>query len=478
MAEPETTAPTLAPAKLVPVIITLAVGVVLWFIPPPEGVKQEAWHLLAIFVATIVGIISKPLPMGAVAIIGVAATALTGTLNIGDALSGFGNTTVWLIGVAFFVSRAIIKTGLGARVALHFMRLLGKKTLGLSYGLGLADLVLAPAMPSNTARAGGVLMPLLRSVSLAYDSDPNDGTQRRVGAFMMLNAFQINIITSAMFMTAMAANPLAAKLAGDAGVDVTWGGWFLAALVPGIVSLIVIPLFVYKVYGPEVKDTPEAARMAADHLREMGAMRSGEWLTLGVIVLLLCLWIFGKTLGVHSTAAALVGLSVLLLAGVLTWQDILKEKSAWDTIVWFAALVMMATQLNALGFIPWFGETVGAQVQGMAWAAAFLILGLVYFYSHYLFASQTAHISAMYAPFLAVALAVGTPPVLAALVLAFFSNLFSSLTHYANGPAPVVFGTGYVSMGAWWGVGAGVSVINIVIWVGAGWIWWDVIGLM
>lgn len=478
MAESATEAPPLAPAKLVPFIITIAVGVILWFIPPPEGVKQEAWHLLAIFVATIVGIITKPLPMGAVALIGIAATALTGTLKIGDALSGFGNTTVWLIGVAFFVSRAIIKTGLGARIALHFMKLLGKKTLGLSYGLGLADLVLAPAMPSNTARAGGVLMPLLRSVSLAYDSDPASGTQRRVGAFMMLNAFQINIITSAMFMTAMAANPLAAKLAGDAGVSVTWGGWFLAALVPGIVSLIVVPLFVYKVYPPEVKETPQAAQMAADQLREMGAMKPGEWVTLGVIVLLLCLWIFGKTLGLDATTAALVGLSVVVLAGVLTWQDILQEKGAWDTIVWFAALVMMATQLNKLGFIPWFGDAVGAQVQGMAWTTAFLILGLVYFYSHYLFASQTAHISAMYAPFLAVALAVGTPAVLAALVLAYFSNLFSSLTHYANGPAPVVFGTGYVSMGAWWGVGGAVSVINILIWVGVGSVWWSIIGLM
>jgi divalent anion:Na+ symporter, DASS family len=323
-----------------------------------------------------------------------------------------------------------------------------------------------------------VLMPLLRSVSLAYDSDPANGTQRRVGAFMMLNAFQINIITSAMFMTAMAANPLAAKLAGDAGVEVTWGGWFLAALVPAIVSLIVIPLFVYKVYPPEVKETPQAAQMASDQLVEMGAMKPGEWLTLAVIALLLCLWIFSKNLGVDATTAALVGLGLLLLTGVLTWQDILQETSAWDTIVWFAALVMMATQLNKLGFIPWFGESVGAQVQGMEWTVAFLILGLVYFYSHYLFASQTAHISAMYAPFLAVALAVGTPPVLAALALAYFSNLFSSLTHYANGPAPVVFGTGYVSMGAWWGVGGAVSVLNIIIWVGIGSIWWDVIGLM
>jgi len=468
----------LVPARPIPLLITLAVACAIWFWPPPEGVSAQAWHLLAIFVATIVGIITKPLPMGAVALIGVTATALTGTLTLGEALSGFGNSTIWLIGVAIFVSRAIIKTGLGARIAYQFMKLFGRNTLGLSYGLGLADLVLAPAMPSNTARAGGVLMPLLRSVSLAYGSDPAKGTERRIGGFMMLSGFQINIITSAMFLTAMAANPLAADLALDVGVEITWGGWFLAALAPGLVSLIVIPLVVYVVYPPEIKSTPQAAQMAHDALDEMGPVTAGEKVTLGVMGLLLVLWIFGSGIGVDATTAALTGLAVLLLTGVLSWQDILAEKGAWDTIVWFAALVMMATQLNQLGFIAWFGETMGAQVAGMEWHMAFLVLALVYFYSHYLFASQTAHISAMYAPFLAVAVAVGTPPALAALVLAFFSNLFSSLTHYANGPAPVIFGANYVSMGAWWSIGLAVSVLNIIIWVGVGWLWWDLLGLM
>ena len=121
MIESERKTPVLDPARLVPLIIVVVVGVIMWFIPPPEGVKHEAWHLLAIFVATVVGFIAKPLPMGAVAIIGIMMTALTGTLGIGDALSGFGNTVIWLVGAAFFISRAVIKTGLGARIAYQFM---------------------------------------------------------------------------------------------------------------------------------------------------------------------------------------------------------------------------------------------------------------------------------------------------------------------------------------------------------------------
>lgn len=478
MADHGTMKSALAPAKLVPMIIVVGLGGAMWFIPPPEGVKQEAWQLLAIFVATVVGFIAKPLPMGAVAVIGIMMTALTGTLSIANALSGFGNNVIWLIGAAFFISRAVINTGLGARIAYHLMKLLGKKTLGLSYGLGIADLILAPAMPSNTAREGGIIMPLIRSVAEVYDSDPAKGTERKIGSFLMMSAFQVNIITSAMFMTAMAANPLAAELAGKAGVNISWGDWMLAALVPGLISFVVLPLIVSRFYGPEIKQTPEARELAEGKLREMGPMASGEWITAGVIVLLLVLWIGGQVWSIDATTAAFTGLAVLLITGVLTWQDMLNEKGAWDTIVWFAALVMMASQLNTLGFITWFGETVAGRVSGFEWTTAFLILALVYFYSHYMFASQTAHISAMYAPFLAIALTVGTPPVLAALVLAFFSNLFSSLTHYANGPAPVVFGTGYVSMGTWWRMGAVISVINIIIWVGAGSVWWKMIGLM
>lgn len=463
--------------KLIPFAIPLIVGLLLWFSPVPAGVKMAAWHLLAIFVATIVGIIVKPLPMGAVAMIGIAVTALTGTLSIGDSLSGFGNSTIWLIVVAFFISRGFIKTGLGARIAYLFMKALGKKSLGVAYGLIGADLVLSPAIPSNTARGGGVIYPVLASIAKAYGSEPDETTARRIGAFLTKASFQGLVITSAMFLTAMAANPLAAKFAGDQGVEITWGRWAVAAVVPGLLSLLVIPCLIYKMYPPEIKETPEAVELAREKLNAMGRIKTSEWVMLGTFILLLALWIFGSTLKVSATVTALTGLGVLLVSGVLSWKDILEEKGAWDTLVWFAALVMMASFLNKLGLIPWFSKWMGGLVGSYGWITAFVVLSLVYFYSHYFFASNTAHVSSMYAAFLAVAIAVGAPPVLAALVLAFFSNLFSSMTHYGTGPAPVYFGYGYVSMNDWWRIGFIVSLVNIVIWVGVGGLWWKILGL-
>jgi len=457
--------------------IPLALAVGLWYLPAPQGVEPSGMHLLAIFVATIVGIILKPLPMGAVAVVGICATALTGTLTINQSLSGFGNRVIWLIVLAFFISRGFIKTGLGARIAYHFMALLGRKSLGLGYGLVATDLVLAPAIPSNTARAGGVVFPILRSVAEAYESRPDDGTAGRMGAFLTVVAFQGTVITSAMFLTGMAANPLAVELASAQGVQISWVGWAMAALLPGVVSLALVPWVLFRLFPPEIRETPEAAAQARAHLDAMGPMGRAELIMLLAFILLLTLWILAGPLGIHTTTTALLGLVILLVTGVLTWDDVLKETGAWDTLMWFSALVMMASFLTDLGLIPWFSATVGGWFGEVGWVAAFLGLGLIFFYSHYFFASSTAHVSSMYAPFLGVAIAVGAPPMLAALMLAFFSNLSSSMTHYGTGPAPVLFGSGYVKVEDWWRLGLVVSLVNLLVWLGVGGIWWRVLGL-
>ncbi|BDU74649.1 anion permease [Mesoterricola silvestris] len=447
-----------------------------------EKLRREDWvralHLFAIFVATILGIILRPLPMGAVAIIGVGLTAITGTLSIGESLSGFSEKTLWLIIVAFMFARGFIKTGLGTRIAYFFMRLLGRRTLGLAYGLAATEFCLAPVVPSNTARTAGIIMPIMRSLARAYGSNPGDGTERRMGAYLTMTCFNIDLIVSAMFLTAMAANPMAQKFAADFGVTITWSSWFVAAIVPGLVGLLVIPYVFYKLYRPGITETPEAVEMATAKLREMGRLSMSEWLMTGVFAVVLLLWVFGeKFLGMDGTTAALLGLGLLLLTGVLHWTDVLAEHNAWDVLIWTGGLIMMAGFLNKLGMIPWFSKVVGASMAGHGWIFGFLVLCLTYFYAHYFFASMTAHVGAMYAAFLGVSITLGAPPMLAALVLCFFSNLHASMTHYGTGPAAAMFGMGYVPIGTWWRLGFIVSLVNIAIWVFVGGAWWKVLGL-
>ena len=456
--------------------LTFGLGLLIWFFPRPAAVDPRAWHLLAIFVATVVGFVLKPLPMGALAVVAIAAAIVTRTLTTAEALSGFGNSTVWLVVAAFFIAAGFIKSGLGARVAYSLIALVGKRPLGLGYSLIAADLILAPVIPSNTARAGGVIFPVLQSLTeTLIAADPVRG--RQTSAFLTLTAYNGTVVTGAMFLTAMVANPLAVQLAASQGIIVTWGLWAAAASLPGLLSLIVIPHVIGFVCPPGTAGTPDAPAAARVALAGMGRINRHQWLVVLVCLFLLPAWAFGPAIGLDTTAAALAAIAALLLTGVLGWDDICREREAWNTFVWFAALLMMATYLGQFGMMKWLTGGVGSMFAGVGWRWGFLGLSLVYFYSHYFFASNTAHVSAMYAPFLGMALALGAPPLLAALLLCFFSNLFASLTHYGTPPAPILYGSGHVTLGTWWRAGAVVSVVNIVIWLGLGGAWWRLLGL-
>jgi DASS family divalent anion:Na+ symporter len=480
--------------KPIPALVACAIGALIWFvIPVPKGVTPQAWELLALFVATIAGIIGKAMPIGALSMLAIAVVALTGVTSdkpataIADALSSFANPLIWLIGVAIMISRALIKTGLGARIGYGFIALFGKRTLGIGYALALAELTIAPVTPSNTARGGAIMHPIMRGIAASFGSDPEQGTQQRIGKYLALVNYHANPITSAMFITATAPNPLVVKLIADATgaqVQISWAGWALAMLLPGLAALALMPWVIYLLHPPEIKSTPDAAQLARRKLDEQGPMNRGEKIMLGVFALLLLLWagvpalLLGPAWAVDPTTAAFVGLGALLLSGVLGWDDVLKEKSAWDTVVWFSALVMMATYLNKLGLIGWFSATLEAGIGhlGWGWAGASALLLLAYLYAHYMFASTTAHITAMFAAFYATGLALGAPAWPFALMMAAASNIMMTLTHYATGTSPVIFGSGFTTLAEWWRVGFVMSVVLLGVWLVVGGAWWALLG--
>lgn len=458
-------------------VVTSLVAIAIWFAPVPAGVDPKAWHLFAIFAATIVGLILQPLPMGAIVLCGVTLSTVTGSLRIGDALKGYGNSTVWLIVAAFLFARAFSKTGLGRRVAYIFIRAFGHKTIGLAYALGLADLVLSPGIPSGAARTGGVLFPVVKGLATAYGSEPGPSADR-IGRFLMLSAYQVHAVTCAMFLTAMVANPLIVELTRKTvGIEITWSGWALAASVPGAISLIVLPYAIFLMTQPTIRETPEAAALARSELARMGAVSREEWVVLGVFLLAFVLWITGSITHLNATAVALLGLCLMLAFGAITWQDVLDERAAWDALIWFGGLVGMATMLSELGLMTWFSEHVGQYVDGWSWPVALIVLVFVYIYSHYLFASLAAHATAFFVPFLTVAVAAGAPAYMAALAFAFSSSLCASLTHYGGGPSPVYWGAGYADVKQWWSVGFAASLLHILVWIGIGPFWWHALGL-
>jgi DASS family divalent anion:Na+ symporter len=456
--------------------VVLAPGLALWFAPLPDLTPQQR-HLAGVFLATIVSLVAQPVRMGVSVILAVTLLALTGTLTPAKALSGFSNVTVWLIFTAFLFSRAFTATGFGIRVGYLFIRRFGRTPLSVGYSIAMADLVLAPFIPSDTARGGGIVFPITRSVAAVFGSEPGE-TARRIGAYLVLVSFHTTYTASAMFLTGMAANPLIADFARKlGGVELTWLRWLSGSIVPGTLAVILIPWVLFHLARPEIRDTSAARDLAGRELQRMGPLsREEKWLV-AIMLAVMTGWITSPWHGVNNTFVALSGLSAILLARVLTWDDLLAEHRAWDALIWFAGLVMMAEQLNEIGVVKLFSGKLFGGLHGLPWPLALIILVSAYCYIHYSFASMTAHVTALYPGFFAAAIAAGAPPLLAALPLAYFSNLNAAMTHYGTGSAPVYFNAGYVRQGEWWRIGFLISLMNLALWLGIGMLWWKVIGL-
>jgi DASS family divalent anion:Na+ symporter len=458
-------------------LIAVAVGIIIWFIPVPAGLKPQAWHLFAIFVATILGFILQPLPIGAVAFIGLGLAGLLGVLKPAEILTGFGSTVMWLIVSAFLFAKGFVKTGLGRRIAYKIMAAIGDSSLKLAYALAISDLIVSPATPSNTARGGGILFPIVKSLSSAFDSEPGQSS-RKIGAYLMKSTFQCNTITSAMFVTSCAPNSLCVAFAlSTAKVTITWGAWALAGIVPGLIALAIAPYLIYKLYPPEITKTPEAKIIARQELEKMGPTTWGEKVVAVTFVLALILWATSSWTKIDATVSAIVCVGIMLIGRAIEWKDVLEEKGAWDTLIWMGGLISLAGALTKVGLIAWFAKLVGGSLTGFSWEAALVILFIAYMYSHYAFASISAHVTAMYAAFLAVAVAAGAPPFLAAMGMGVISGLMGGITHYATGPAPIYFGAGYIPQNTWWRIGFIQSVVNMIIFAGLGSIWWKIAGL-
>ena len=457
--------------------VVLFVAAAILLIPVPEGVTVQSWRLLAIFAATITGSIVQPIPGAAIVLLGVTALAIFNVMRINEVLTGYADPVVWLVLAAFFISRGMIKTGLGRRIAFLFIKAIGRHSLGLGYALASTETVLATVIPSTGARSGGIIFPIAKSLAEAYESRPGP-TARRLGAFLMVSVYQCNVIVCAMFLTGQASNPIIARFAQEVTkIEITYARWAIAALVPALLSLLVVPWLLYRVFPPEIKHTPAASEFASKELTLMGPMKWSEQLMLLVFGFVAILWITTKLHGIDYAAVAMLGISVLLITGVLDWEDLISEKAAWAVFIWYGGLIRMAEALGQTGLTKRFAEAAAGLTTGWKWWLALAVLLLIYFYAHYVFASITAHATAMFVPFLIVILAAGAPAYLAVLSLAYFSNLGASLTHYGTTPAPIYFGAGYTTQRTWWTLGLITSVVTIVIWSVVGFTWWKILGL-
>lgn len=467
------------------VVVPLLVWLVLVLIPVPQGLQQHSWWYFAMFAAVIVGVIMEPIPAAAIGLIGVTFAAVMRYVNanasqsLSWALSGFSNSVVWLIFAAFVFSIGYSKTGLGRRIALWLVQKLGSNTLGLGYAITVADLVLAPGTPSNTARSAGTIYPVISNIPALYGSAPGE-TARKIGSYIMWTAFAATCVTSSMFITSLAPNAAALQFVKTATkLDVSWTQWFIGFLPIGIVLLVLTPLLVYWLYPPEIKASKEIPVWASQELAKMGKVTKQEWTMAVLIVLAIFLWITGSNKDIvlpyvgsqfiDATTVALVGVSLMVVTRVVTWEDILSNRAAWNILVWFATLVTLADGLNRVGFVAWFAKLASAPLKGLDPILAMALLVALFFFIHYLFASLTAHTTAVLPVVLAVGAAIpGIPLLTFSLLCVYALGLMGVISPYATGPAPVYYGCGYISRTDFWKLGLifGIIFLAALLFIG------------
>jgi len=513
--------------------ICVLLGLCIWVMPAPESVPTTGWRVFAVFVATIVSFLIRPLPMAPMVLLGLLVLAMSGTLaeppdgedisvtgntiaspipgtsdtldveslerpahmataqqdiaklkgtkskvarSFKACLRGFGNSTVWLVVSAFLISGAVIRTGLGKRIALTMIYGLGRTTLGLGYAIAGAELILGPFIPSNTARGGGVMAPIVNAVANSLGSTSR-ATPRLAGEYLVLCGAHLNLITAAMFMTGMAANSLVAEAAQEVfQIEFNWTTWLIGSIVPGILSLLLLPLFIYGIASPVLKNAQAARKKASDELKKMGVWTRAEVIMAGVFLILITLWSTSSWHGFPSGLIAMLGVLVLLFCRVQTWQEMAAESAAWDTLVWLGGLLTMSKALLDHGFISWFAASVQAYSVDFSPIAAAIMLAVVYFFSMYCFSMLTGHITAMVGAFFVVSLAMDIPPMLMIALLAYFSSLCGCITNYSSGPVIIYFGLEYVSAGRWFVIGLMVALFQMAIWLGVGLPYWKLLG--
>lgn len=516
-------APTLAeqpePRNLLRFWICIVVGLALWFCPEPPGLSPAAWHVFAVFAATILSFLLRPLPMGVCVLVALLVLSGSGTLvpaaeyvsppppqvgtssttdpdsfalvkehplgerikkSLAFMLAGYGDSTVWLVAAAFLISGAMVHSGLGRRMALSMIALLGRSTLGLGYAIAAAEFLLAPFIPSNTARGGGLMMPIVDSMSRALGSGADD--PKRAGEYLVLCGAHLNLVTAAMFLTGMAANPLVAS-AADSFLDVkfTWGKWLTGSIVPGALSLLILPLLLHRLARPNLEDVGAARAEVRRQLHELGPWTPHQFAMAAVLLAMVVLW---ATTGLQqqwfdaklpTTLVALLGVVTLIVLGVLPYHKVTGNAAAWDTLLWLGGLIAMADALRETKFVDWFAAQVQSGIGSTTGITAAVLLAVTYFYSMYAFSMLTGHILAFAGVFFAVAAAVGAPPLAMIALFAYFSNLCGCVTNYSTGPVVIYFGLGYVTTGRWFWIGFLISLVHLGVWLSVGLAWWKLL---
>ncbi|KAI8884340.1 Sodium/sulfate symporter [Backusella circina FSU 941] len=401
------------------------------------------------------------------------------------ALEGFSSSVVWLIFSAFHLGKAVQVTQLGKRISLIMIQYFGKRTIGLAYAVVISELLLAPFVPSNTARGGGIVLPVVNSIATTLGSTPTNNP--KLGAFLTLVGSHANLLSASMYLTGMAPNPIVLAKANQLFPDIHFGfsTWITGSIVPALFCALGLPLFLAwscNIHKDTVHDSEQGEGVKSDmveyakkELNYMGSMSLKEKQLCLVLFTCLTLWITSSYTNMDATLVALIGIVSLLHMGTLGWKDVAGNTNAWENLFWLGGFVTIATQLSEAGASAFLGHKISSGIQRMNLPAV-PALGIAYFLTTFMFSSLSAHTVAFVGTFLDAGHALGANPMILTCLLAYFGALGGSMTNFSTGSTAMYFAAGYVPRVRWFIVGGQVALIFLTVYFTIGMTWWKFLG--
>lgn len=465
--------------QLFKLLLVALVTIGVWNFPTPVGLETETWHIVALYLGLLIGLVIKPFtePVITLIIVGFASMFIDTSIL----LNGFGNGMAWFIALVTIVCTAFVKTGLGKRIAYNLLLRGGKTSLGLGYILVFTDLILSPATGSNASRTS-IIYPIFHNIAEGVGSTP-EKNPRKLGAFLTILMYVSSQGTSALFLTGMATNAITASLIAEMlGITITWGTWFMASIVPIGLFLLLAPLVIYKVYPPEMKSLDDIKPIAEQGLKDLGPMSGAEKKLAVLFILAVLGWMFGSKITVINLGMQIVGfmfLALVLLFEVLNWDDVIAAKGAWSIFIWYGAFYGIASALADAGFYTWLADALGkvldlSQVNGLLVTVLLVLISLSV---RYFFVSNSAFVASFYPVLFTIALTTQADKMVIGLLLAFMSPLGALLTHYGNGAGLVTFASDYVPQKDFWRIGTIMVGVALVLLFCVGLPYWKIIGI-
>lgn len=459
--------------RYVSILIPIGITVSFLLLPIPKELTHETWCFLGIFLVVISGLILEPIPSALIGLIGVFSIAMLGLMgktpdeNIQWALSGFSNSIVWLIVTICMFAVGYQKTGLGKRLSLFLIKYLGKSSLGLGYTIAFADLILTPVIPSNTARSGGIIYPIVINIPTLCNSSPTY-KRRKIGAYITWVSISTTCISSAIFLMVLTPYMLMISSASNTmDITISLDAWLHVSLFLLFPLFLLTPFLVYVIYPPERKNVPEASYWALNELQKIGKISFKE-IIMGVFTLLIvCVWFFAKRFDISIISILTLILGMMIVMRIISWDDIIGNKSLWNIYIWFATLITLASGFQTKEIIQWLVNHVEVFLITLSPQMVMILLLIVFFVLHYFFASLIAHISLLFSPFLLIASKFVTSDQLNMFIIFLCSSigLMGILTPYSMGPSAIWYAKGYVTPKEWWCLGAlfGLIFISVLV---------------